>query len=119
MSEMNVVDDFQHFLIYPIRDAVRLELGWTHSNICQMGTYVRLYNEQKNGHDDNPTIGLVLCSEKSEAVVKHSVLADNQKLFAAKYLPYLPSEQELKQELERERTRVVAQLAKQQEVGDE
>lgn len=117
MSEVNVVDNFQHFLSFPIREAVRLELGWTYSNICQMGTYTRLYSKQKKGHDDNPAIGLVLCSEKSEAVVKYSVLAENQKLFAAKYLPYLPSGQELKQELERERARVVAQLAK-QEVGD-
>ncbi len=75
-----------------------------------MDTYVRLYDEQRKGSDDNPTIGLVLCSEKSEAVVKYSVLADQTQLFAARYLPYLPTEAELKRELERERMRAVAQL---------
>jgi hypothetical protein len=60
--------------------------------------------------DDNPTIGLVLCSQKSEAVVKYSVLTDSQQLFASKYLPYLPTEEELKRELERERALVEWQI---------
>jgi predicted nuclease of restriction endonuclease-like (RecB) superfamily len=99
---------------------IDLKLGkLTHQDVGQMDTYVRLYDEQRKDNDDNPTIGLMLCSEKSEAVVKYSVLADNQQLFSAKYLPYLPSEEELKQELQRERARVVAQLQKQQEAGDE
>jgi hypothetical protein len=75
-----------------------------------MDTYVRLYDEQRKGSDDNPTIGLVLCSEKSEAVVKYSVLAEQKQLFAARYLPYLPTEEELKRELERERRQAVVQL---------
>ncbi len=79
-----------------------------------MDTYVRLYDEQRKGSDDNPTIGLVLCSEKSEAVVKYSVLAEQKQLFAAKYLPYLPSEAELKRELERERAQAVEQLQQQE-----
>ena len=83
---------------------VDLKLGkLKHQDIGQMDTYVRLYDEQRKGDDDNPTIGLVLCSEKSEAVVKYSVLADQKQLFAAKYLPYLPTEEELKRKLERER----------------
>ena len=83
---------------------VDLKLGkLKHQDIGQMDTYVRLYDEQRKGDDDNPTIGLVLCSEKSEAVVKYWVLADQKQLFAAKYLPYLPTEEELKRELERER----------------
>ncbi len=70
---------------------VDLKLGkLRHQDIGQMDTYVRLYDEQRKGSDDNPTIGLVLCSEKSEAVVKYSVLAEQKQLFAAKYLPYLP-----------------------------
>ena len=81
-----------------------------HQDIGQMDTYVRLYDEQRKGQDDNPTIGLVLCSEKSEAVVKYSVLAEQKQLFVAKYLPYLPSEEELKRELERERAKVFSQL---------
>ncbi|MBT2772725.1 DUF1016 family protein [Halomonas sp. ISL-60] len=98
---------------------VDLKLGkLKHQDIGQMDTYVRLYDEQRKGSDDNPTIGLVLCSEKSEAVVKYSVLAEQKQLFAAKYLPYLPSEDELKRELERERAQAVEQL-QQLELGDE
>ncbi|WP_386081271.1 YhcG family protein [Vreelandella sp. F11] len=98
---------------------VDLKLGkLRHQDIGQMDTYVRLYDEQRKGSDDNPTIGLVLCSEKSEAVVKYSVLAEQKQLFAAKYLPYLPSEDELKRELERERAQAVEQL-QQQGLGDE
>lgn len=90
---------------------VDLKLGkLKHQDVGQMDTYVRLYDEQRKGSDDNPTIGLVLCSEKSEAVVKYSVLAEQKQLFAARYLPYLPTEAELKRELERERVRAVAQL---------
>ena len=89
-----------------------LKLGkLKHQDVGQMDTYVRLYDEQRKGGDDNPTIGLVLCSEKSEAVVKYSVLADQQQLFAAKYLPYLPSEEELKRELERERAMLSGKLS--------
>tara|TARA_R110000824_G_scaffold393237_2_gene592128 strand:- start:24785 stop:25831 length:1047 start_codon:yes stop_codon:yes gene_type:complete len=98
---------------------VDLKLGkLKHQDIGQMDTYVRLYDEQRKGCDDNPTIGLVLCSEKSEAVVKYSVLAEQKQLFAAKYLPYLPSEDELKRELERERAQAVEQL-QQHGRGDE
>jgi len=95
---------------------VDLKLGkLTHQDMGQMDTYVRLYDERIKGADDNPTIGLVLCSEKSEAVVRYSVLAEQQQLFAAKYLPYLPSEAELKQELEREREQALLRLAQQRE----
>ena len=90
---------------------VDLKLGkLKHQDVGQMDTYVRLYDEQRKGSDDNPTIGLVLCSEKSEAVVKYSVLAEQKQLFAARYLPYLPTEAELKRELERARMQAGAQL---------
>lgn len=98
---------------------VDLKLGkLKHQDVGQMDTYVRLYDEQRKGSDDNPTIGLVLCSEKSEAVVKYSVLAEQKQLFAARYLPYLPTEAELKRELERERMRAVVQL-QQKRQGEE
>ena len=98
---------------------IDLKLGkLKHQDIGQMDTYVRLYDEQRKGADDNPTIGLVLCSEKSEAIVKYSILADQKQLFAAKYLSYLPSEDELKRALERERLAAVARLG-QLESGDE
>lgn len=95
---------------------IDLKLGkLTHQDAGQMDTYVRIYDQHKKGHDDNPTIGLILCSQKSEAVVKYSVLTDSEQLFAAKYLPYLPTEEELKQELERERAVVLQQLEKSRE----
>jgi predicted nuclease of restriction endonuclease-like (RecB) superfamily len=90
---------------------IDLKLGkLTHQDVGQMDSYVRIYDQQQRAADDNPTIGLILCSQKSEAVVKYSVLTDSEQLFAAKYLPYLPSEAELKLELELERLKVQAQL---------
>ncbi len=90
---------------------IDLKLGkLTHQDVGQMDTYIRIYDEQHRGHDDNPTIGLILCSQKSEAVVKYSVLTDSEQMFAAKYLPYLPTEDELKRELELERERVQQQI---------
>ncbi|QLB13599.1 putative nuclease of restriction endonuclease-like (RecB) superfamily [Bisgaardia hudsonensis] len=74
-----------------------------HQDIGQMDTYVRLYDEQFKSDDDNPTIGLVLCSEKSEAIAKYSVLADRKQIFSAKYLPYLPTELQLKEQIEKAR----------------
>lgn len=83
---------------------IDLKLGkLTHQDVGQMDTYVRIYDQQRKGVDDNPTIGLILCSQKSEALAKYSVLTESKQLFASKYLPYLPSEEELRLELERER----------------
>ncbi|MFT3741459.1 MAG: PDDEXK nuclease domain-containing protein [Gammaproteobacteria bacterium] len=83
---------------------VDLKIGkLTHQDVGQMDTYVRIYDQHRKGSDDNPTIGLILCSEKSEAVAKYSVLTESKQLFASKYLHYLPTEEELRVELERER----------------
>ncbi|QBC45920.1 PDDEXK nuclease domain-containing protein [Iodobacter fluviatilis] len=90
---------------------IDLKLGkLSHQDVGQMHTYIRIYDQHKKGDDDNATIGLILCSQKSEAVVKYSILTDSEQMFAAKYLPYLPSEAELKHELERERAWVQQQL---------
>ena len=75
-----------------------------------MDSYIRIYDQHYKEQDDNPTIGLILCSQKSEAVVKYSVLTDNKQMFAAKYHPYLPTEEELRRELERERNLVQQQI---------
>lgn len=75
----------------------------THQDIGQMDMYVRLYEEKVKGPDDNPTIGIILCTEKDRTIVKYSVLKENRRLFAAKYQIYLPTEEELQKELERER----------------
>jgi len=99
---------------------IDLKLGkLSHQDVGQMDTYVRIFDQQQREKDDNPTIGLILCSQKSEAVVKYSVLTDSKQLFAAKYLPYLPSEAELRQELERERHHILARLNQQQGHDDE
>lgn len=83
---------------------VDLKIGkLTHQDVGQMDTYVRIYDQHRKGADDNPTIGLILCSQKSEAVAKYSVLTESKQLFASKYLSYLPTEDELRLELERER----------------
>jgi len=87
---------------------IDLKLGkLNHQDVGQMDTYVRIYDELRKSDDDNPTIGLILCSEKSEAVARYSVLTDSRQLFASKYLPYLPTEEELRMELERERSLIV------------
>lgn len=93
---------------------IDLKIGkLSHQDVGQMDSYVRIYDQHKKEPDDNPTIGLLLCSQKSEAVVKYSVLADSKQLFASRYMTYLPSEEQLQQELQRERQAIEAQLAQQ------
>ena len=75
----------------------------SHQDVGQMDMYVRLYEEQKRSDDDNPPIGLILCSQHNQTVARYSVLNDSKQLFASKYLTVLPTEEELKRELERER----------------
>ena len=72
----------------------------THQDVGQMDMYIRMFDDIKKGPDDNPTIGILLCADKDETVVKYSVLNESKQIFASKYLPYLPTEEELKRELE-------------------
>ena len=72
----------------------------THQDVGQMDMYVRMYDSLKRTEGDNPTIGLILCSETSEDMARYSVLRDNERLFQAKYLTYLPSIEQLKEEIE-------------------
>ena len=69
-----------------------------------MDMYIRMFNDLKKQDNDNPTIGIILCAEKDETVVKYSILNDSKQLFATKYMPYLPTESELIAEIEREKT---------------
>lgn len=73
----------------------------THQDIGQMDMYVRMFDDLKRGEDDNPTLGIILCADKDETVVRYSVLHDSEQLFASKYLRVLPSEKELAYELEK------------------
>ena len=74
-----------------------------HQDIGQIDMYVRMYDDLKKSEMDNPTIGILLCSEKDETIVKYSVLNDKNNLFASQYLLYLPKEEELKQLIEQDR----------------
>ncbi|MEL6671482.1 MAG: PDDEXK nuclease domain-containing protein [Bacteroidota bacterium] len=74
-----------------------------HEAIGQMDMYVRMYNDLKAGPDDQPTLGIILCTDKDETVVRYSVLAENEQLFASKYRLYLPTEEELKQLIEEDK----------------
>ncbi len=73
----------------------------THQDVGQLDMYVRMYDDLKRTETDNPTIGILLCTDKDETIVKYSVLKENEQLFATKYMLYLPSERELKTEIER------------------
>ena len=102
-------DDFYIDLVfynYILKCFVLIDLKMgklTHQDVGQMDSYVRIYEDKFKIAGDIPTIGIILCSEKNEAIVKYSILNDSEQLFASKYVLYLPSEAELKAELERER----------------
>ena len=84
---------------------VELKTGkLTHQDIGQLDMYVRMYDDLKKQENDNPTIGLLLCTETDRTIIKYSVLNDNKNLFASKYINYLPSEEELINEIERQKT---------------
>lgn len=76
----------------------------THQDVGQMDMYIRMYDELKKGADDNPTLGIVLCTETDEDIARYSVLHGNEQLFASKYKLYLPTEEELRKEIEIQKT---------------
>ena len=71
-----------------------------------MDSYVRMYDELEKGEDDNPTIGMILCSEKNEAIARYSVLNDSKQIFASKYQLTLPTKEELEDYLQKKRKRI-------------
>jgi predicted nuclease of restriction endonuclease-like (RecB) superfamily len=75
----------------------------THQDIGQMDMYVRMFEDRMKTGEDSPTIGIILCTEKDETVVRYSVLHESRQLFASRYKLYLPSERELADEIEREK----------------
>lgn len=79
----------------------------THADIGQMDMYVRMFDELKRGADDNPTLGIILCTDKSETMVKYSVLQESRQIFASKYKTVLPTEEELADMIQRENTRLL------------
>ncbi len=73
----------------------------THQDIGQMDMYIRMFDDLKKQTDDNPTIGIIFCTDKDETMVKYSVLHESEQIFASKYMTVLPTAEELKNELER------------------
>ena len=92
---------------------IDLKIGkLTHRDVGQLDGYVRLFEDRFKVPGDNPTIGLILCSDKSEAVAKYSVLNEGRQIFASKYLQFLPSERKLTHAIERERKLIEASIQK-------
>jgi len=93
---------------------IDLKMGkLTHADVGQMDGYVRLYEDQFKIPGDNPTIGLLLCSDKGEAVAKYSILNEDRQIFASKYVLFLPTEEQLRLEIERERRLIEMNLEEQ------
>lgn len=84
----------------------------SHQDVGQMDMYVRMYDKLKRTEGDNPTIGLILCSQTSEDMARYSILNENKQIFQAKYLTFLPTENELKREIERQKTLFLLQQEK-------
>lgn len=91
---------------------IDLKLGkLTHQDVGQMDSYVRIFDAHERTPGDGPTIGLILCAEENHTIARYSVLSEHKQLFAAKYVTHLPTEEELRQELERDRRLAEALVA--------
>ena len=106
--QQHIITDTQDYYIdlvfynYLMKCFVLIDLKTTkitHQDVGQMDMYVRMYDELKRTEGDNPTIGILLCSETSQDIARFSILHDSKQLFASKYLTYLPTEQQLKEEI--------------------
>ena len=109
--QMRISTETSHFYVdlvfynYLLKCFIIIELKTeklTHQDIGQMDMYVRMFDELKRGEDDNPTLGIILCADKDETMVKYSVLKESKQLFASKYKTILPTERELAALIERE-----------------
>ena len=100
---------FYNYLLkcFVIFDLKRGEL--THQDIGQMDMYVRMFDDLRRGPEDGPTVGIILCAQRDASVVRYSVLQGSEQLFASKYKLVLPSKEELRAELDRERARLAEQ----------
>jgi hypothetical protein len=109
-TESNLKYMRQFYLTFPNSHALRAELTRTHYRLLlkvekeeARDFYVRYFEKEERLVGDNPSIGLILCSDKNETMVRYTLLEDSKRIFASKYKLYLPTEEELKKELERER----------------
>lgn len=113
--QYRVTTESQHFFIdlvfynYLLKCFVLIDLKigrLEHQDVGQMDMYLRMFDELKRSEGDNPSVGLILCAEKDEVVARYSILHESQQMFASKYMLYLPTEEELRKELARERARI-------------
>ncbi|HEV7231835.1 MAG TPA: PDDEXK nuclease domain-containing protein [Bacteroidia bacterium] len=110
--QYRISDEEQHFYIdlvfynYILKCFLLIDLKageLTHQDIGQMDMYVRIFEDKMKQKNDNPTIGLILCTEKSKTIVKYSLLQESKQIFASQYKLYMPSVKELEKEISRER----------------
>ncbi|MBR1610422.1 MAG: DUF1016 domain-containing protein, partial [Methanobrevibacter sp.] len=110
--QMHIKTETQDFFIdlvfynYILKCFVLVDLkrgSLKHQDIGQMDMYVRMFDSLKKADDDNPTIGIIFCADKDESIVKYSVLNESEQIFASKYKTFLPTEEELRVELDRNR----------------
>ena len=110
--QQHIVTDTSDFFIdlvfynYKMKRFVIFELKThrlTHQDIGQLDMYVRMYDDIIKGDDDMPTIGVLLCTDTDKTIARYSVLHENEQLFAAKYMAYMPTEEELKREIEQQK----------------
>lgn len=122
--QFRISTETSHFYIdlafynYLLKCFVLIDLKTTklmHQDIGQMDMYVRMFDDLRRIEGDNPTIGIILCTSKDETIARYSVLNESKQLFASKYMLYLPTEEELERELERERRLI----EERQQAGDE
>ncbi len=95
---------------------IDLKIGkLTHKDIGQMDFYIRYFEKEIKDENDNPTLGIVLCSDKNDVMVKYTILNESKQLFASKYMLYIPTEEELRKELLRERLLIERELKKKED----
>lgn len=86
----------------------------THQDVGQLDMYVRMFDDLVKGEDDNPTLGVLLCTETDKTIARYSVLHESEQLFASKYMAYMPTEEELRREIEQQKQFFLAQHCKEE-----
>ena len=121
--QQHIVTDTADFYIdlvfynYKMKRFVIFELKThklTHQDIGQLDMYIRMYDDLVKGDDDNPTIGVLLCTDTDNTIAKYSVLHDSDQIFAAKYMTYMPTEEELRREIEQQKRFFMEQHGKEE-----
>ena len=106
------------FYNYLLKSFVLVDLKTTkvtHQDVGQMDMYVRMYDDLKRGKGDNPTIGILICADTDDSIARYSVLHGNNRLFAAKYKTYMPTDEELRAEIEAQKNFYYLQHGKKRE----